>query len=85
MAVWQKLDANNDGKVSRDEYRALDSNNDGKVDQQELIEFMHQELGYAVDSGEVHFASHVLKIAGDANNDNILTWKEFHKMEEKRK
>ena len=85
LAVWQKLDANNDGKVSRDEYRALDSNNDGKVDQQELIEFMHQELGYAVDSGEVHFASHVLKIAGDANNDKILTWKEFHKMEEKRK
>jgi len=76
-AVWKKLDVNADGVIDEEEFKALDINGDGGVCAQELMSFMHHELGFEVVSGESSFAEHVLRIAGDGDRDGKLSWEEF--------
>jgi 2',3'-cyclic-nucleotide 2'-phosphodiesterase (5'-nucleotidase family) len=81
LAVWNKLDANHDGAVSKEEYRKVDTNNDGDIDKLELMKFMKTELGYDFHPGEPSFAISVLLESGDTDKNGILTWEEFKNKE----
>ena len=80
LAVWNKLDSNHDGAVSKEEYRAIDTDGNGEISQAELMAFMHKELGHEVCMKEAHFAEAVLRMAGDSDKDGVLTWRELQKM-----
>ena len=78
LFLWSS--ENKDGKLSKKEFSNLDTDGDGAVDRDELMAFMHKELGYEVCQGENSFAETVLRMGGDADHDGVLTWDEVQKM-----
>lgn len=62
VSKHEALDADSNGKVSRNEFSALDSNADGKVSRLEAMDLNH--------NGD---ASHHEKLALDANHDGTVT------------
>jgi hypothetical protein len=78
LFLWSS--ENKDGKLSKTEFSNLDTDGDGAVDRDELMAFMHKELGYEVCQGENSFAETVLRMGGDADHDGVLTWDEVQKM-----
>ena len=81
LAVWNKLDRDHDGSVSKEEFNEIDKNGDGDISEKELMEFMKKELGMEYHPGEPNFATHVLLEGGDGNKDGRLTWNEFKQKE----
>lgn len=75
--IWNKLDANKDGKIEASELKKFDLDGDNRIDKHELAAAL-RGIGFEVDGEELSFVDLVMELAGDTNKDGYLTLEELN-------
>merc|ERR1712217_1023856 len=77
-SIWEKLDANQDGRISSDEMQALDSDGDQQLNRTELLSAMKGVRGLECCKEEESFINEILRVAGDRDSDGKLSLTEIN-------